>query len=163
MLVSTWLSNKAFHCKLCLWSANFVCDQFKIMPGIISKLLCTAIWSCHAVWLESEHMPFSLTGLLLCTGFRSAALHTISFRSCGSVPVLCLLRVQWMIIRLSKEMSAALVSNSLWTSSCQFHQKFHFTWIKKVACHCPKFTKHSILFYSWRLELSQYLQSGYLW
>ena len=37
-----------------------VTDRFKIMPDIVSKLLCT-IWSRCAVLLESEQAPFSET------------------------------------------------------------------------------------------------------
>ena len=45
------------------------------MPDIVSKLLCAAIWSCCAVWFESEQMTFSKTGCRL----RSGALQMIQF------------------------------------------------------------------------------------
>ena len=43
-------------------AANFGCNWFRIMPDIVSKLLCAANWSSCAV---------RLAGLLLCTGFDS--------------------------------------------------------------------------------------------
>ena len=60
-------------------AANIGCYQFRIMPEIVSKLssLCTTIWSCCAVWLESEQTPFSRTGSSCL--FRSAALHRFRF------------------------------------------------------------------------------------
>ena len=51
-------------------TTNSVCDQFRFMTEIISKLLHTAIWSRSAVWLDFRHMLFSRTGFR----FRSAAL-----------------------------------------------------------------------------------------
>ena len=52
---------------------NFGCNQFRITPDIVSKLLCASIWSCCVVLLESEQRPFLGqvvdTDLLLCTGF----------------------------------------------------------------------------------------------
>ena len=38
-------------------AGNIGCNWFRIMPEIVSKLLHAAIWSCGAVWLESEQMP----------------------------------------------------------------------------------------------------------
>ena len=46
-----------------------------IMPDIVYKLLCAAIWCRCAVQFESEQTPFSRTGR-----FRSAALRRIRFR-----------------------------------------------------------------------------------
>ena len=43
-------------------AANFGCNEFKIMPESMYRLLLTAIWSGWAVWLESEQTTFSLTG-----------------------------------------------------------------------------------------------------
>ena len=65
------------------WAANFGCYQFRIIPDIISKLLCAAIWSRCAVQFKSEQMPFRRTGHQL----RSAALHWILFWTCCSVPM----------------------------------------------------------------------------
>ena len=48
MLVTAWLSN----------IANFCWDQLRIMPEIVSKLLCAVIWRCCAVLFESELTPF---------------------------------------------------------------------------------------------------------
>ena len=57
------------------FAANFGYDRFRIMPDIVSKLLCAAIWSRYAVRFESEQTPFFRIcqvldlDLLLCTGF----------------------------------------------------------------------------------------------
>ena len=51
---------------------NFGCeswDQYRIIPEIVFKLLCAAIWSCCAVWLEFEQTPFPWTccwNMLIC-------------------------------------------------------------------------------------------------
>ena len=42
-------------------AANFECNQFRIMPDIVSKYLRSAIWSCCAVQFESEQTPFPWT------------------------------------------------------------------------------------------------------
>ena len=56
-------------------AANFGCNQFRIMPDIVSKHLIAAIGSCCAVQFESEQTPFLGQvvdlDLLLCTGFNS--------------------------------------------------------------------------------------------
>ena len=60
----TAFSNIAFHL-LPIWQQTLVAiiaNQFRIMPDIASKLLHTPIWSCCAVWLESEQAPLSPTG-----------------------------------------------------------------------------------------------------
>ena len=64
-------------------AANLGCDRFRIMPDIMSKLLCAAIWSWCVVWFESEQTPFPRTGSRL----RSAALHRILFGTCCFVPM----------------------------------------------------------------------------
>ena len=64
-------------------AANSGCNRFRIMPDIISKLLRAAIWSCCAAQLESEQTPFCLTG----SGFWSAALQKVGFRTCGFLPM----------------------------------------------------------------------------
>ena len=81
-------------------AANFDCNQFSTMQGINSKLLHTAIWSCYAVWLESEQRPFSFwtRSQFLCPNFTQ----------------------RLMIDR------TALVSNKFQ----QNLSKFHFTWEK---------------------------------
>ena len=65
------------------FAANFDCNWFRIMPDIVSKLLCTAIWSSCAVLFKSEQMPFPRTGHQL----RSAALHRIQLGTWGFVPM----------------------------------------------------------------------------
>ena len=40
-------------------AANFDCNQFRIAPDIVSKLLRAAIWSRCTVRFESEQTPFS--------------------------------------------------------------------------------------------------------
>ena len=47
-------------------AANLSRDRFRITPDIrvFSKLLHAAIWSCCAVWFESEQTPFPRTGLI---------------------------------------------------------------------------------------------------
>ena len=65
------------------FAANFDCNWFRIMPDIVSKLLCAAIWSSCAVLFESEQMPFPRTGHRL----RSAALHRIQLGTWGFVPM----------------------------------------------------------------------------
>ena len=44
--------------------ANFGCNQFKILPDIVSKLLRAAIWSRCAVHFESEQTPFLWTSCI---------------------------------------------------------------------------------------------------
>ena len=39
-------------------AANSGYNLFRIMPDIVSKLLCSAIWSLCAVLFESEQHPF---------------------------------------------------------------------------------------------------------
>ena len=53
------------------------------MQDIVSKILRIVIWTCCAIWLETEQMPFSQTG----RRFRSAALHRIRFGTWGFVPM----------------------------------------------------------------------------
>ena len=66
-------------------AANFGWDQFRIMPEIVSKLLCTAIASdcalCRSLWMESEKTPFCRTGLQ----FRTGASHRLWLWTCGFV------------------------------------------------------------------------------
>ena len=84
-LVTTWLSNIAFHLRP-IWlqsSANFGCNRFRITPDIVSTLLRAFIWSRCAVLFESEQTPFSWTD----RQFRPAALHRIRFGTCCFVPM----------------------------------------------------------------------------
>ena len=119
------------------WAANIGCDQFRDMPHIVSKLVVpTTISSCSAVWSEPEQTPFYQPGrldLLLCTRFHSEL----------AVLFLC------PILTESHSETNKWVMLWLVTTSCQLHQKFHFTW-KTISFHCPKLT----------LELSQYSKSG---
>ena len=64
-------------------AANFGCDQFRIIPDILSKLFRAAMSSRCAVQFESEQTPFRRTSHRL----RSAALHRIQFETCSFVPV----------------------------------------------------------------------------
>ena len=63
-------------------AANFGCNRFRIMPEIVSKLLCATIWSRCAVQVESEQTPIPRAGRRV----RSAALHRIRLRKCCFVP-----------------------------------------------------------------------------
>ena len=112
------------------WAANFGCNQFKIIPDVVSKLLRSVIWSLCAVQFES----FLQTG----RWFRSAALqclHRIQFGTCGFVPVSKFYSEtnEW-----SKNWAKLWVL--LWsaTSSPKFNQKFHFTCYSLL----PISTKH---------------------
>ena len=69
--VFTFPSSVSLHL-LIFWLQTLV-SIISIMPDIASNFWCTAIWSCCAVWLESEHRLFTQT---LCP-FRSAALPRI--------------------------------------------------------------------------------------
>ena len=54
-------------------AASFGCNQLRITPDIVSKLLLTAFCSHWAVQYESEQTPFPWTG----SQFRPAALYRI--------------------------------------------------------------------------------------
>ena len=131
-------------------AANFGCNQFRITPDIVSKLLRAAIWSCCAVRFESEQTPFPRAGRRL----RSAALHRIRFGTCGFVPMSYFYSEtnEW-----SKDWVKLLAR--LWsaTTSRRFHRKFHITYKKKwlVAALYLQSIKTFLT-----LELSQYLKSG---
>ena len=58
-------------------AANFGCNQLRITPDVISKLLRAAIWTHCVVQFESEQTPFPQTGCWF--KFRPAALHRIRF------------------------------------------------------------------------------------
>ena len=60
-------------------AANFGCNQFRITPDIVSKLLLAAIWSRCAVWFRYEQTPFPQIGCR----YRPAALHRIRFGTWG--------------------------------------------------------------------------------
>ena len=114
-------------------AASFGCYRFRITPDIVSKLLRTAIWSLCAVQFESEQTSFPRTGRRL----WPAALHRIQIGTCGFVPkitsyVICLLRDQWLIERLSEAMGAALVSNNFSPISSKF--SFHMKKTKIYRC-----------------------------
>ena len=68
------------HCKSFVTdlASNFGCDQFRIMPGVVYKLLHAPIRSRCAVWVESEQTPFvrqvvdlDLLFCSVCAGFCS--------------------------------------------------------------------------------------------
>ena len=120
-------------------------------PCIVSKLLSATIWSSCAVLFKSQQTPFPWGGRL----FRSAALHRIHIRTCSFV-VIFLLRYQWMIERLSKEMGTALVSNreQLLANSIK-----NFISDKKTKWLVAALNLQSIETFL-TLELSQYSKSG---
>ena len=64
-------------------AAIFGCDQFRITPDSVSKLLCTAIWNSCAVIFKYEQTPFPRTVYW----FRPAALHRIWLGTCCFVPM----------------------------------------------------------------------------
>ena len=140
-----------FDCKVV--SANFGCNQFRIMPDIVSKLLRAAIWSCCAqcaVLFESEQSPFPGQW----TGYRliSAALHRIqSWTSCF-VPMSYFYSetIEWL--KYWAKQWALLCSA---TTSRQFHPNFHFTWKTKVTRCSSISTMHQNLFESQTESLSQ--------
>ena len=78
-LVTTWLSNIAFHLRPIGLQTSIAIDSESC--HIVSKLLCAAIWSCCAVQFESEQTPFLRTG----RRFRPAAFcsYVIFLRSDG--------------------------------------------------------------------------------
>ena len=77
-LVTTWLSNIAFHLRPILLEYLVAIDSESRL-----KLLHAAIWSRFAVQFESEHMPLSRTG----RQFRPAALHRIWFGTSNFVQI----------------------------------------------------------------------------
>ena len=84
-LVTTWLSNIAFHLRPILLQTlvAIVANRFRIAPDIVFKLLRATMWSSCAVLFESEQTPFPWTG----RQFRPAALHRILFGRCCFVHV----------------------------------------------------------------------------
>ena len=58
-------------------AAKFGCNRFRIIPDIVSMLLCASICSDCAVSLESEQTPFLKK--VVTVDFGSAALHRIQF------------------------------------------------------------------------------------
>ena len=133
----------------------------RIMPDTVSKLLHAAIWSCCAVQLESEQTPISRT----CHWFRSAALQCldgIQFRTCCFVPVIFLLRDQWLfdwmmeqsnghcfgqqqinalnlqIIKtlLTLELSQYRKSGTTFSSNEQVAASSNCSWLRSALCLC---------------------------
>ena len=103
------------------FAANFVCDQFRIMPDIVANLLHAAIWSRSTVLFKSEQTTFPWTACRL----RSAALHRIRFGTCCFVPMsyFCSETNEWL-------QDWAKRSALLWsaTTSGQFHENFISQW-----------------------------------
>ena len=79
-------------------AATFECNQFRLMPGIVSKLLLATIWSGCPVKLEPEQTPCSWTSCR----FKSWNRLICSYG-------LFSLRDQLMIEKFSKAMSGVLV------------------------------------------------------
>ena len=84
--------------------------------------------------------PFleQVVDLLLCTLFDSEYVFLF----------LCHIFTQRPMNDRETKQWARLWSATTWTYS-QFHQKFHFTWEKKLTRRGPIFTKHENLFDSW--------------
>ena len=70
MQISAWLSNFAFH--FLVLTANFGCNQFRIIPENVSKLSSTSSTIVYKL-LSTCALPFLIhvvnLDLLLCTGF----------------------------------------------------------------------------------------------
>ena len=112
-----------------IYIASFGLYQLILMPEIVSKLLQLATWSGSAVQImESEHMPFSLSGC----PFRSAALHRIQFGTFLFVPMPEIYPETnaW----LSEGLSTPLVCNTFSPNQL----KFKFSW-EKIYHHSQKF------------------------
>ena len=131
-------------------AANFGCNRFKIAQDIVSKLLRSAIWSCCAVWFESEQIPF--LGQL--RRFRPAALHRIRFGTCCFVPMSYFYSEgnEW-----SKDWAKWWPLLWLATASCHFHRNFHCTWKKKWLVKTRNLQSIKTVL---TLELSQFCKSG---
>ena len=137
-LVTTWLSNVAFHLRLILLQTLVAIKSESCcsMPDIVSKLLRATIWSRCAVLFKSEQTPFFRTGRL----FGSAALHRTGLGTCRFVPLSYFYSEtnDW-----SKDWAKR--RDRLWsaTNSRQFHRKFYIAWREKKWPRCgPKFTDH---------------------
>ena len=127
--------------KHCFSFVNFECNQFRIIPDIVSKLVSTAIWSCCAVWFKSEQPPLSQTD----NQFKSVALHNaqdwIQNMICSDA--LFSFRDQSMNdwkIEQSNEYCFGWSHNL--ESSIKNFTSFHMK--NKASSHCLKFTKHWI-------------------
>ena len=96
--IENWISScqcrslhsfQRFHFICHLFGCKFFgCNQLRIMPDIVSKLLRVAIWRSCAFLLESEQTPFSRIG----NWFRSpescsAASHMFQFGTCRFIPM----------------------------------------------------------------------------
>ena len=134
-LVTTWLSNIAFHLRP-IWLQTLV--------AIDSELRLTSFPSFCAPPSEVAALFYSNLSRRPFLGDRSS-IQTCCFahdsiwnmRLCSYV--IFLLRDEWMIERFSEAMGAALVGNNF---SGAASMEFHFTWKKKVTRCGLKFTKH---------------------
>ena len=135
------------------WASNFSCNPFKIIPDIVSNLLCAALWSSCAVLFKSEQMPFPQAWTS--HPLRSADLHRIQFGTCGFVPIFtqrsmidC--KIKWSNGRCFGQQQ--LPANG----------KFHFTWKKKwlVVAWYPQSIKAVTCL---TVELSQCLWLSQQW
>ena len=151
--VSSWLSNIAFH----LW-------RFWVQTLVVARACfqgfahqwVTTIRSGCAFWLESEQKLFSLTG----RQFRSAALHSIQFRTCSFVPLPYFYsdsEEQRMLAILSEVMRVVSV-----TSYREVHKYswFNFTWKQIPSCDVITAQKLQSIRPFLTLKLSQYCKSG---
>ena len=98
------------------FAANFGCDQFRIMPDIVSKLLRPSI----QIWADA--LP--RTGCHL----SSAAVHKIPFRTCGFVPML------YFYLETPCRWSTCRVT---WDSSWTAVQPWKFVSHEKHSYHDP--------------------------
>ena len=147
-LVTTWLSNIAFHLQS-IWLQNFGCYRIRVMPDIVSKLLRAAIWSRCTVRFESEHFLGHSSSSIWIWCFAQDSIWNMRF--CSYVTFL--LRDQWMIKRLSKETGAALVGNNI----SPIPLKISFRMKKKLLVAARNLKSIETFL---TLELSQYRKSS---
>ena len=129
-LITTWLSNIAFHLRP-IWLQTFVAidsesrltsfPRFCVLPPEVAVLFSLNLSKCPQ------------------SSIRPAALHMIWSRTCCVFyfHVIFLLRDQWLIEGLSKAIGPFLAGNN-----CQIPSKNIFHTAKKVTCHCPIFIQH---------------------
>ena len=128
-------SHVLLACSAIIQNQSWHCQWFIILLDIVSKLLCTTIWSSCAVSFESEQTPFPQALSIQICCFAQDSIENILLCSY----VIFLIRDQWMIERLTPDWAKWWVL--LWSATTLpipmilFHWKFHFT-LKKVPYHC---------------------------
>ena len=138
MLIVMWLSNSTFHLLL-IWlqsCANFICNWFRIKPGIFSELLQTTTPAPEVAVLFSLNLSrHSFLGqLVIASQCRSAALHSHQIGTCGFVPMSHFYWETHFTHFLLRKFEWSN-GHSFWkaTTSSLFHLKFHFTKKKWVV------------------------------